>query len=114
MLPAILVVKIAGGQKCKAVCITSIAEQDEFLYPDSLKGSDKVRYEKKFFCFYNAADKENIPWEMLDPYQLGSEAWVDDPSLWPKVEFLISVIGFCSSPIHKFVAWLSMRFDIDS
>ena len=24
---------------------------------------------------------------MLDPYQLGSEAWVDDPSLWPEVEF---------------------------
>ena len=23
----------------------------------------------------------------LDPYQLCSEAWVDDPSLWPEVEF---------------------------
>ena len=41
-------------------------------YPDSLKGSDKVQYENKFFCFYNAAEKENIPWEMLDPYKLGS------------------------------------------
>ena len=114
MLPAILVVKIAGGQKCKAVCITSIAEQDEFLPGFFERLRQNAMYEKKFFCFYNAADKENIPWEMLDPYQLGSEAWVDDPSLWPEVEFLISVIGFCSSPIHKFVAWLSMHFGIDS
>ena len=83
-------------------------------YLNSLKGSDKVQYEKTLRCSYNAAGTENIPWEMLDPYQLGSEAWVDDPSLWPELEFLISVIGFCSSPIHKFVAWLSMRFDIGS
>ena len=56
-------------------------------YPDSLKGPDKLRYEKKLRCLYNAADKENMPWEALDPYQLRSEAWVDDPSLWPEVEF---------------------------
>ena len=58
--------------------------------PDSLKGSTK-RYETKLRCLYNAADKENMPWVTLDPYQLGCEAWVDDTSLWPEVEFLISM-----------------------
>ena len=54
---------------------------------DSLKGSDRLRYEKKPRCLYNAADKENMHLEALDPYQLGSESWVDDPSQWPEVEF---------------------------
>lgn len=56
-------------------------------YRDSLKGSDKGRYEKKLRCLYNEANKENHPLDRLDPYQLDGEVWIDDPSLWPEVEF---------------------------
>ena len=56
-------------------------------YLDSLKGSDRLRYENKFRCLYNTTDKENMLLEALDPYQLGSESWVDDPSVWSEVEF---------------------------
>ena len=35
---------------------------------DSLKGSDRLRSEKKLRCLYNAADKENMHLEALDPH----------------------------------------------
>ena len=56
-------------------------------YCDSLKGSDKERYERKLHCLFSEASKENQPLKSLDPYQLNAEAWIDDPSLWPEVEF---------------------------
>ena len=48
-------------------------------YCDSHKGSEKERYSE--------ASKENQPLKSLDPHQLNAEAWIDDPSLWPEVEF---------------------------
>ena len=50
-------------------------------YIDSLKSSDKERYERKFRSLYS---KEN---QLIDPYKLSSDAWADDPSLWLEVEF---------------------------
>ena len=57
------------------------------LYFDSLKGSDKLRYEKKLQCVYGFSEKENGQLGMQDPYQLPADTWIDDPSLWPEVEF---------------------------
>ena len=56
-------------------------------YCDSLKGSGKEWYERKLRCLFSEASKENQPLKSLDPYQLNAEAWIDDPSLWPEVEF---------------------------
>ena len=56
-------------------------------YCSSLKGSDKDRYERKLRCLFSEAGKEDQPLKSLDPYQLDTEAWIDDPSLWPEVEF---------------------------
>ena len=57
------------------------------LYFDSLKGSNKFRYEKRLQCVYDFSEKGNGPLGVQDPYQLPAEAWIDDPSLWPEVEF---------------------------
>ena len=58
-------------------------------YSDSLKGPEKERYERKLQCLYGVmgrSSKEKCV-EVLDPYNISVELWIDDVSRWPSIEF---------------------------
>ena len=45
--------------------------------------AEKARYQLKLEVLYHSKD----PGVTVDPYQIGSEEWKDDVTLWPPVEF---------------------------
>ena len=58
-------------------------------HSESLRGPAKERYKCKLLCLHGAVgdgEKENNL-ELLDPYRLRSDAWIDDATLWPPLEF---------------------------
>ena len=58
-------------------------------YSDSLKGPEKERYERKLQSLYRVtgrSSKEECV-EVLDPYNISVELWIDDVSRWPPIEF---------------------------
>ena len=58
-------------------------------YSDSLKGPEKERYERKLQCLYRVkgrSSKEECV-EVLDPYNISVELWINDVSRWPPIEF---------------------------
>ena len=58
-------------------------------YRESLRRPAKERYKHKLLCFHGVVsdgEKENSL-ELMDPYRLRSDAWIDDATLWPSPEF---------------------------
>ena len=57
---------------------------------DSLKGPEKERYERKLQCLYiwcHGSEQQEKCVEVLDPYNISIELWIDDVSRWPPIEF---------------------------
>jgi len=59
------------------LAVHAMAKRCEKYREDSLDAEVKVRYEKKLQLIGLATC----------PYKLSSEAWIDDVTLWPSVEF---------------------------
>ena len=65
-----------------------IASCEEMSYSDSLKGPEKERCERKLvsiWCHGRSSKEKCI--EVLDPYNISVELWIDDVSRWPPIEF---------------------------
>ena len=58
-------------------------------YSDSLKGPEKERYERKLQCLYGVTGRSSKDKciEVLDPYNVSVELWIDDVSRWPLYVF---------------------------
>jgi len=57
-------------------------------YRSLLEDQAKERYKRKLLCLHGAVgegEKENNL-ELLDPYRLRSDAWIDDATLWSPFE----------------------------
>ena len=66
-----------------------IASCEEMSCSDSLKGPEKERYERKLQCLYGVtgrSSKEKCV-EVLDPYNISVELWIDDVARLPPIEF---------------------------
>ena len=58
--------------------------QDHVMaYANTLSVAEKARYQLKLEVLYHSKN----PGVTDDPYQIGSEEWKDDVTLWPPVEF---------------------------
>ena len=68
--------------------VYAMAKRCEEYSEDSLDAEVKVRYEKKLQLIGLATC----------PYKLSSEAWIDDVTLWPPVEFPDIVLYLLQTP----------------
>ena len=55
----------------------------DMAYMDTLPEPEKKRYREKLEVLFETKD----PKVLRDPYEIGSNEWIDDLTVWPPVEF---------------------------